>query len=172
MPDVTLVKTIIHDGDKYQAGEVLRDLTEKQAERLIRLKVATIGETITIKPATDSDSEPVARILPPEKAEVIKKMRRKAEVISALTEAGIDADETEKLDDLKDRLAEAWAEPASESSRNVLSAEEEEEINSMSREELLLQLPDAGVQVTGQETEEELRVKLKDAWSADRQAGT
>lgn len=172
MPNVTLVRPVRHDGEKYHAGEILENLTDKDAARLVMLGAATMGKTVTIKAESDDESATPVLGLTPEKEAALNKIRRKADALAALRDAGIKASDEEKLDTLKEMLAKAWAEPLPVvDTAPALSSEEEEELNSMTSDELRIQLEEAEVAVTGQETREELRAKLKAAWSANLKVG-
>ncbi len=169
MASVTLKSPVKHNDTDYVAGDVITDLSQKEAERLVRLGVAVAGEVVTIQ-----DDDPPAPTMEtgitPEQAAEIKKMT-KAKLLAALAAAGVKADDSEKAADLKTKLTAAWAAaPAGDDEDGELSSDELAQIAGMERAELIESLEMAGVEFSEDESDEELRTKLKASW-ADGAAG-
>ncbi len=164
MASVTLKSPVRHNDTLYVADDVITDLTQKEAERLVRLGVAVAGEVVTI-PDDDPPAPTKEAGITPEQTAEIKKMT-KAKLIAALAAAGVEADDSEKAADLKAKLTAAWAAaPAGDDDEGELSADELAQIAEMERAELIESLEVAGVEFLEDEPDDELRAKLKTAWA-------
>lgn len=170
MASVTLKSPVTHDGTQYVAGDVITDLAQKDVDRLVRLGVATPGETVTI-PDGDPETPEASGGITPEQAAEIKKMT-KAKLLDALAKAGVEADDSEKAADLKKKLTAAWSNaPADDDEDTGLTPENLAEIAGMEREELIEALEVVGITSTDSKTDEELREMLKNSWADDAAAG-
>ncbi|MDR1744484.1 MAG: hypothetical protein LBS30_01885 [Planctomycetota bacterium] len=166
MPSVTLTAPVTHDDEKLEAGDVIRDLTDRAAKRLVALGVATMGESVTVDDDLDDDDK-APPDLPQGDVSLIRRMK-KPEVMAALAKAGIAASESEKLAELKEKLTAAWSAPSDDDDDDgTLSPEEQAEITGMNREELIEALEAVNVAVSEADSDDELRAKLKHAYSED-----
>ncbi len=166
MASVTLKSPVKHSDTEYVAGDVITNLTQKEAERLVRLGVAVAGEVVTI-PDDDPPAQTTEAGITLEQAAEIKKMT-KAKLIAALTSAGIEASESEKAADLKEKLTAAWSGAAADDAEDAeLSPEDLAEIEGMERAELIEALEVAHTEFSENDSDEELRAKLKKSWAAE-----
>ena len=163
MASVTLKSPVTHSDTEYVAGDVITDLTQKEAERLVRLGVAVAGEVVTIQ--DDDPPAPTTEAgITPEQAAEIKKMT-KAKLVAALAAAGIEASESEKAADLKEKLIAVWSGAAADDDENDgLSPEDMAEIEGMERAELIEALEVVQAEFSEDDSDEELRAKLKKSW--------
>ncbi len=167
MPSVTLTAPVTHDDEKLEPGDVIRDLTDKAARRLVALGVATMGESITVDDGLDAPPD-LPPDLPHGDVALIKKMK-KPEIMAALAKAGIAASESEKLSELRDKLTAAWSTPSGgEDGEGALSPEE---IAGMNREELIEALEAVNLSASETDSDDELRAKLKQAYAEESTAG-
>lgn len=114
MPSVTLTAPVTHDDEDLGPGDVIRDLSDKEAKRLVSFGVATMGESITVDDGQDDAGEMPAD-LPPEEAAEINAMK-KDELIAALKQAGVECSSSENKAQLVAKLMKAWAAPAESAS--------------------------------------------------------
>ncbi|MCD8349577.1 MAG: hypothetical protein LUC93_03095 [Planctomycetaceae bacterium] len=111
MPSVTLTEPVTHDEEDLVAGDVIPNLTEKEAKRLVALGVATMGESVTVDDGKESDPTPID--LTPEQMVEIRGMK-KDELLAALKESGVECSSAENKPDLAAKLMRAWSESGGE----------------------------------------------------------
>lgn len=109
MPTVTLTAPVRHDGERLQAGDVIPGLSGKAAARLVALGVAVQGETVQVEDGKALGLDPPDGLTPEEEAEI--KAMKKADLLAALAEAGVDAAGNETVASLRAKLMEAWSNP-------------------------------------------------------------
>lgn len=165
MPNVTLTNPVVHDGATLEPGDVIRDLSRSAADRLVRLGYATMGTMVHVDPE-DDESDTSAAL----KATV--DAMTKAKLAAALKTAGIAVPAKATSAELKaiylDHLANGSGKSAT---GGRLSAEEEEELALMNRDELADALEEADENVDADESEDALRARLRAVWiqeAADR----
>ncbi|MCD8139318.1 MAG: hypothetical protein LUE17_06000 [Planctomycetaceae bacterium] len=107
MPSVTLTAPVTHDDEKLGPGDVIRDLSDKAAKRLVDLGVATLGESVTVDDGEESTNSIPEGLSPEEVAEI--NGMKKDELIAALKTAGVACSNAESKPQLIAKLMNAWA---------------------------------------------------------------
>lgn len=110
MPSVTLKKPVTHDDEDLVAGDVIRDLSDKEVKRLVSLGFATLGESVTVDDGTDADETDLPDLSEEELSEI--KAMNKNDLMAKLKEAGIEFSSAENKPLLQAKLMRAWAGPA------------------------------------------------------------
>lgn len=119
MPSVTLLHPVRHNHESYVAGDVIDDLTQKQADRLVRLGFARHGVvTVKASAAETEPTEPLPDGLSQEDVARIQKMK-KSELVKELKDLGIEAEETETKKALQDKLIAAYSDDADPTPKDV-----------------------------------------------------
>ncbi len=137
MANVILTKPLTHNDEDLKPGDPIFDLTEKDAARLVALGVAKRDDAVgdgssgsgdgdddpSFTPPVDDDDaeeepeEEVAEdsrydgVLSDEERAEIKAMP-KATVMENLTDAGVEFKPSESVAKLREKLMQAWSEPA------------------------------------------------------------
>lgn len=109
MASVKLLRPVEHNGEDLVPGDVITDLDEKAAARLVRLGLAT-REIPTASGEGDSGEDGEEHGLSPEEVAEIANMK-KDELLSALKEAEVEATSKETLAQLRAKLTKAWSKP-------------------------------------------------------------
>ena len=107
MPSVTLTKPVRHDGEDLVAGDVIPDLSDRQAKRLISLGFARMGVTV-VRAEPEAVTAPEDSGISPSELDEIGKMKKK-DLIDHLNSLGIETDGKETVQSLRDRLIKAYS---------------------------------------------------------------
>lgn len=165
---IKLLGSVFHDGIEYKADTVLtisETITESEADRLIRLGAAEIYTPIVIpetcftpKKTNDSDIPPVTGMT-------------KAQCQAELTAAGIGFKKNANLAELQ-KLVNDHRESLKQVGDNGNDGDDDDDdenldINSLTREQLELELTARAIEFSSEQSDDELRQLLIDDESND-----
>lgn len=164
---IKLLGPVFHDGIEYKADTVLtisETITESEAERLIRLGAAEIYTPIVIPetgfiPKNPDDSDKI----PPVTG------MTKAQCQNELTAAGIEFKKNANLAELQ-KLVNDHRESLKQPGANGNDDDDDDEkldINSLTREQLELELTARAIEFSSEQSDDELRQLLIDDESND-----
>lgn len=165
---IKLLGSVFHDGIEYKADTVLtisETITESEADRLIRLGAAEIYTPIVIPetgfiPKNPDDSDKISPVTG----------MTKSQCQAELTAAGIEFKKNANLAELQKLVndhRESFKQPDDNGNDGDDDDDEKLNINSLTREQLELELTARAIEFSSEQSDDELRQLLVDDESDD-----